>query len=100
MMFGDLPPSSRDSFFRLLSALSWISLRPTSVLPVNATLSTSGCLVITLPMLPGPVIRLKTPSGSRPDSSNSSAVRSIENGVRLEDLKTMVLRNASAGASL
>ena len=40
--FGDLPPSSSETFFRLPAAACRISL-PTSVEPVKATLSTSGC---------------------------------------------------------
>ncbi len=39
---GDLPPSSSETFFRFPAAACKISL-PTSVDPVNATLSTSGC---------------------------------------------------------
>ena len=38
---GDLPPSSRLTFLRLPAAALTIS-RPTSVEPVNATLSMSG----------------------------------------------------------
>ena len=39
MMLGDLPPSSRLTFFRSSAAACTISL-PTSVEPVKATLST------------------------------------------------------------
>ena len=39
---GDLPPSSRLTFFKLPVAACTISL-PTSVDPVNATLSTRSC---------------------------------------------------------
>ena len=39
--FGDFPPNSRETRFRLPAEASTISL-PTSPLPVNATLSTSG----------------------------------------------------------
>ena len=47
-MFGDLPPSSSVTFFRLPAAACTISL-PTSVEPVNATLSTSGCAASAAP---------------------------------------------------
>jgi hypothetical protein len=40
-MVGDLPPSSSETFLRLPAAALTISL-PTSVEPVNATLSTSS----------------------------------------------------------
>ncbi len=40
-MLGDLPPSSRVTFFRFPAAACTISL-PTSVDPVKAILSTSG----------------------------------------------------------
>ncbi len=41
-MFGDLPPSSSEIFFSVSAAPRMIVL-PTSTLPVNAILSTSGC---------------------------------------------------------
>ena len=40
-MFGDLPPSSRDTRFSVSEVSRWISL-PTSVEPVKAILSTIG----------------------------------------------------------
>src|SRR5207249_9751844 len=39
-MFGDLPPSSRDTFFRFDEATPRRISRPVSVPPVNAILST------------------------------------------------------------
>ena len=42
-MFGDLPPSSSEIFFSV-SAASRMMILPTSALPVNAILSTSGCV--------------------------------------------------------
>ena len=48
-MVGDLPPSSRVTFFRLLWAAEAAMIRPTSVEPVKATLSTSGCDEIAAP---------------------------------------------------
>src|SRR5438132_845154 len=62
-MFADLPPSSRVTFFTVPDA-SCMMRRPTSVEPVNATLSTSGCCASSSPALPpGPVIKLTTPGG-------------------------------------
>ena len=45
---GDFPPSSSVTFFRLPADARTISL-PTSVDPVKATFSTSGCAVIAAP---------------------------------------------------
>src|SRR5689334_16641501 len=71
MMAGDLPPSSSETFFRLPAAACTISL-PTSVEPVNATLSTSGCAAIAAPAVsPNPVRMLTTPGG-KSASRNSS----------------------------
>ena len=47
-MLGHLPPSSSVTFFRLPAAALTISL-PTSVEPVNATLSTSSCAASAAP---------------------------------------------------
>ena len=60
---GDLPPSSSETRFRLPAAALTISL-PTSVEPVKATLSTSGCSASAAPAVsPKPVTMLTTPSG-------------------------------------
>ena len=45
---GDLPPSSSMTFLRLPAEACTIIL-PTSVDPVNATFSTSGCALIAAP---------------------------------------------------
>jgi hypothetical protein len=74
--------------------------RPTSVLPVKATLSTSGLDASSSPTAPpGPVTRLITPFGNSPVSSSaltsSSAVRLVfEAGLRTTELPV-----TSAGAS-
>ena len=47
-MFGDLPPSSRLTFFRFPAAAWTISL-PTSVEPVKATLLTAMCAASAAP---------------------------------------------------
>ena len=70
---------------------------PTSVLPVNATLSTSGCSTSARPVSPAPVTMLTTPGGRSACwqiSANSSAV----SGVVSAGFSTTVLPHASAGA--
>ena len=95
-MFAALPPSSRVS--RLpVPATDRAICRPTSVEPVNATLSTPGCSTSARPVSPAPVTMLTTPGGSsacRQISANSSAV----SGVVSAGLSTTVLPAASAGA--
>ena len=49
MMTGDLPPSSSVTFFRSLAPDAPTIARPTSVDPVKATFSTSGCAVMAAP---------------------------------------------------
>ena len=70
---------------------------PTSVEPVNATLSTSGWATIAWPVPPAPVTMLTTPGGRSACwqiSANSSAV----SGVVSAGFSTTVLPQASAGA--
>ena len=95
--FGDLPPSSSETFLRLPAAALTISL-PTSVEPVNATLSTSSCAASAAPASPKPVTMLTTPSGS-PASCSSSPRRSADSGVCSAGLSTTVQPQASAGPS-
>ena len=95
-MFAALPPSSRVSFLRVPATARAIA-RPTSVEPVKATLSTSGCSTTARPVSPAPVTMLTTPGGRsacRQISANSSAV----SGVVSAGLSTTVLPVASAGA--
>ena len=97
-MFGDLPPSSSETFFRLPAAARTMIL-PTSVEPVKAILSTSGCATSGAPASsPKPVTTLTTPGGS-PASSISSPSRSAESGVCSAGLSTTVQPQASAGPS-
>ena len=49
MMHGDLPPSSRETFFKFDFAAAHMTMRPTSVEPVKATLSIFGCSEIAAP---------------------------------------------------
>ena len=97
-MFGDLPPSSSVHFLIVLEASCMIR-RPTTVEPVNDTLSTSGCEASSSPTVaPPPVITFTTPLG-RSVSSSSSASRSAVSGVFDAGLSTTLLPIASAGAS-
>ena len=95
-MFAALPPSSSVSFLRV-PATERAMARPTSVEPVNATLSTPGCSTSVRPVSPAPVTMLTTPAGRSACwqiSANSSAV----SGVVSAGLSTTVLPAASAGA--
>src|SRR5207249_1601479 len=97
-MLGDLPPSSRLTRFRLLSADARAMRLPTSVEPVKAILSTSGCAASLAPASsPRPGRMLSTPSGSSA-SCSSSASRSALSGVSSDGLRTTLLPHASAGA--
>jgi hypothetical protein len=97
MIAGDLPPSSSDTFFRLPVAACTINL-PTSVDPVNATLSTSGCAASAAPAVsPKPVRILTTPSGT-PASVINSASRNAVNGGCSAAFSTIVQPAANAGA--
>ncbi len=97
-MAGDLPPSSSDTRLRFPAAALTMSL-PTSVDPVNATLSTPGCSARAAPAVsPKPVTMLTTPSGM-PDSAMSSPKRNADKGVCSAGLRTIVHPAASAGAS-
>ena len=95
-MLAALPPSSRVTRLSVPATALAIS-RPTSVEPVNATLSTSGWLTSACPVPPAPVTMLTTPGGRSACwqiSAKSSAVR----GVVSAGLSTTVLPQASAGA--
>ncbi len=61
-MLAALPPSSRVTFLSVPATARAIAL-PTSVDPVKATLSTSGCETIARPVSPAPVTMLTTPGG-------------------------------------
>jgi hypothetical protein len=95
-MNGDLPPSSSDSFLPV-PAVAMRMIRPTSVEPVNAILSTSSCSTMSWPVRPSPVMMLTTPAG-RPTSSQSSANRSAVSDVNSAGFSTTVFPMASAGA--
>ena len=97
MIAGDFPPSSSDTFFKFPAAARTISL-PTSVEPVNATLSTSGCAASAAPAVsPKPVSTFTTPGGT-PASRMISPRCNAVSGVCSAAFRTMVQPAASAGA--
>ena len=84
-MNGALPPSSSESFLTV-SAHCAISMRPTSVEPVNDSLRTIGFALSSPPIaFESPVTTLSTPFGM-PARSASSASASAESGVWLGGL--------------
>src|ERR1700760_1412932 len=75
-MFGDLPPSSRVTFLRLDDAAALRMVRPTTVEPVKATLSTSMCEESAAPAtLPKPEMMLMTPGGKPASLTNCAVYR-------------------------
>ncbi len=97
MTFAALPPSSRVSRVPVPASVRWIS-RPTSVEPVNATLSRPGWRTSAAPVAPAPGSTLTTPGG-RSACWQISASTSAVSGVVSAGLSTTVLPAASAGAS-
>jgi hypothetical protein len=93
---GDFPPSSSDSRLPVPAVAARMS-RPTSVEPVNAILSTPGCLTSASPVRPSPVTTFTTPAGS-PTSWHSSANRSAVSEVNSAGFSTTVFPVAMAGA--
>ena len=66
-----------------------MTLRPTSVEPVNETFAMSGCVVSAAPTRPSPVSTLTTPSGT-PASWIRRASRRSVSGVSSAGLATTV----------
>ena len=94
---ADLPPSSSVTRF-ICSPQIDAMRRPTSVLPVKATLSTPGWRTRCSPTRAPPGITLKTPSGT-PASSRTSARMNASSGVSGDGFRTNVQPASSAGAS-
>ena len=95
-----MPPSSIDT--RRTWSADWaISVLPTSVEPVNDNLRARGSLISGSMVRPDDlaVITLSTPSGS-PASSRIWARASIDSGVCLAGLTTIVQPAATAGPIL
>ena len=73
--------------------------RPTTVEPVNETLSTSGCEASSSPTVaPPPVITFTTPLADRSGRATSASISAVS-GVLDAGFRTHVLPIASAGAS-
>src|SRR5919204_70178 len=87
-MLGDFPPSSREIFFSVAAAARMMLL-PTSTLPVNAILSTSGCSTSAAPVAGPPVTMLTTPDG-RPASLKLAASSRIVSGVCSAGFRSVV----------
>ena len=99
MMFGDLPPSSSDTFLTV-SAAALSTRMPARVEPVKETMSMPGCEDSAAPTVgPSPSTRLKTPGGT-PASCRISAMTWPESGAISEGFSTIVQPAASAGATL
>jgi hypothetical protein len=97
--WGLLPPSSRVSFFRLVSAEAWSSRRAVRTEPVKAILSTPGCRASASPVgAPYPGSTLSTPGG-KPTSRASSPSFIPVSGVSSLGLRMTVQPVASAGPS-
>ena len=95
-MFAALPPSSRVTDVPLPATARAMDL-PTSVDPVKATLSMSGCVTSARPVSAAPVTMLTTPwgrSACRQISANINAVSDVVSA----GLSTTVLPQARAGA--
>ncbi len=97
MMFAALPPSSRVAFLAV-PAIDRAMVLPTSVEPVKAILSTSGCSTSAWPVRPSPVTMLTTPAGSSACWQTSAKSRALS-GVVSAGLSTTVLPVARAGAT-
>src|SRR5262245_14815105 len=97
-MFGDFPPSSTETRFNVDAASRRMDL-PTSVLPVNAILSTPGCRTNAIPAPdPAPGRTCSTPGG-RPASSPIRPSSRAVSGVWLAGLRITQHPAASAGAT-
>ncbi|MNN22217.1 hypothetical protein D3C81_1355680 [compost metagenome] len=95
---GDLPPSSSVTRFSVSAATRRMVL-PTAVEPVNDTLFTSGCVVISVPTTsPRPVTILNTPGGTSAACSASVTMRVCIALISL-GLMTAVQPAATAAAS-
>src|SRR3954464_15390340 len=97
--YGDLPPSSSATRLTVSQAAFATSL-PARVDPVNETMSTPGWRAIACPTTgPVPGTRLKTPAGSTPAASITSARMNAFSGVTSLGLTTTEQPAAIAGAT-
>jgi hypothetical protein len=95
-MFGPLPPSSSEMCLRFPDASCMIR-RPTSVEPVNVTLSTRSSVTSASPAVgPWPGTTLTTPGGMS-DSARIPAKARADSGVSSAGFSTIVFPVAIAG---
>ena len=96
-MLGLFPPNSRETCANRAPATSPTCL-PTSVEPVNDTLSTPGCRSSASPTtLPLPVTTFRTPGGRK--GAAISAISRMVSGASSAGLSTTVLPAASAAGT-
>ena len=97
-IFGDLPPSSRETGIIFFAADSYIFWPETSE-PVNAILDTCLCSTSGWPTsTPIPVIQFTTPSGN-PASDTNFINSKVDAEVNSDGFITAVFPAAKAGAS-
>ncbi|KAH3682709.1 hypothetical protein WICPIJ_006315 [Wickerhamomyces pijperi] len=95
-MFGDLPPNSKVTFFKV-SAEDFMMALPVAVDPVKAIFLIFGWPVMALPtILPNPETIFKTPSGI-PASLTYLETYKADKGVDSAVFKTIVFPAAKAG---
>ncbi len=95
--WGLLPPISKETRLKLVSAASARMRRPVAVDPVNDSARTSGLRASALPVtVPWPGSTVSTPSG-RPASAARAARCRVERGVASAGLSSSELPAASAG---
>src|SRR5579883_740678 len=98
-MFGDLPPSSSETFLNDRDASS-LTRAPVAVPPVNAILATLGWVTSASPATaPYPVTTLTTPGGISASAITRRMNSSSDAEVYSDGLMTTVQPAASAGAS-
>ena len=99
IMFGDLPPSSCATRLTVGAAAAATAM-PARVLPVNDTISTSGCDAMRAPTSgPVPLTKLNTPAGT-PAAWQISANRTPDKGAISDGFRTIVQPAINAGATL
>ena len=97
-MLGDLPPSSRETFFSV-SAASRMMVLPTSVEPVKAMASTPGWRTMAAPArVPRPGTTFRMPGGKPASAANSPSSRAVS-GVSMAGFSTTAFPHARAGAT-
>ena len=85
-IYGDLPPSSNDTFLKSLAAFS-IILEPVGPDPVNDIMRTLGCSDKGFPTpAPSPLTRLNTPLGTPTLSKISAKITAANAAANFNDV--------------